>query len=909
MSGRGRGGRGTSHGSRSGPPRGSAASSATAQPGAPQIASHVSTIGVKRSDFGRVGRVIPVLVNSFETTIPDGTIFHYDVISPTEKNLPARLNMEIIETLQTSIAPQTFTPRAVYDGRKNVFAPRQLPNFEFTADGKESREFTVTLGDPVRVTKSGKGPKAYKVKLTLVATINPETLSRFIAGEQSHDNSVLTAITALNVVIRMQPSLRFPFNVRSFFTNQETSDIGMGIVLWRGYFQSVRPAIGKMLINVDISTGAMYKPGPLISLCLDYLGKPGQNPNLLAPRAGLPDRQRLQLMRFISGIKVLIPNAEGKMIPRIVKKLSQAGASVLSFSLREGGTQTVAKYFAQTQNKPLKFPDVLCVEVGNGALIPLEMCTVPPGQIIRKQVPPEKTKDVLEFATKKPSERLASIKRGVQILAYGQSEYVRQFSMRVKDSTPLQLQARVLTPPSLTYGPGSKQRTVVPQKGSWNMIGQRFYQACLPIKSWCVAVYERENRFRHDACRDMIEGFVAACQSVGIQIQPTKVVRYQNAQGNIYDQLKAIGLECKNLYGAPPTLIVVIIPEGGNDTYTAVKNFGDCRMGVATQCLKSSKCFRAKPQYYANVCLKVNVKLGGINVIPQAESVKILTDDKVPTILLGADVVHPAPGADGRPSFTSLVGNIDSNAAKYIAVSNCQTSRQEMMDDLTGMVKTIITKFMAYRKQVEKVHPNLTQPKRIIFYRDGVSEGQFAQVLGQELPRIQAACRELDIRPMPLITIVVVGKRHHMRIFPANPGDADKSGNAPAGTVIDQHIGHPTEMDFFLQSHGGLLGTSRPAHYSVLYDENNFTADGIQQLSFALCHVYARSTRSVSIPAPVYYADIVAARAKNHYDPEASVAFSDSMTQDSQEAGQSLDSFRRNFMPVHPNQANLMFFS
>ena len=29
-------------------------------------------------------------------------------------------------------------------------------------------------------------------------------------------------------------------------------------------------------------------------------------------------------------------------------------------------------------------------------------------------------------------------------------------------------------------------------------------------------------------------------------------------------------------------------------------------------------------------------------------------------------------------------------------------------------------------------------------------------------------------------------------------------------------------------------------------------ADGLQSLSFALCHVYARCTRSVSYPAPVY---------------------------------------------------------
>lgn len=34
---------------------------------------------------------------------------------------------------------------------------------------------------------------------------------------------------------------------------------------------------------------------------------------------------------------------------------------------------------------------------------------------MRKQVPPEKTKDVLEFATKRPGERLQSIKNGLSV--------------------------------------------------------------------------------------------------------------------------------------------------------------------------------------------------------------------------------------------------------------------------------------------------------------------------------------------------------------------------------------------------------------------------------------------------------------------------------------------------------------
>ncbi|EEB99315.1 hypothetical protein MPER_01027, partial [Moniliophthora perniciosa FA553] len=108
--------------------------------------------------------------------------------------------------------------------------------------------------------------------------------------------------------------------------------------------------------------------------------------------------------------------------------------------------------------------------VGAGALIPLELCHVPPGQIIRKQVPPEKTKDVLDFATKRPEDRLNSIKNGVHVLQYGQSEYVRQFGMNVDTASgPVKLNARVLNPPTLRYGPGSKQPTITPRNGAWNM--------------------------------------------------------------------------------------------------------------------------------------------------------------------------------------------------------------------------------------------------------------------------------------------------------------------------------------------------------------------------------------------------------------------------------------------------------
>jgi len=295
----------------------------------------------------------------------------------------------------------------------------------------------------------------------------------------------------------MGPNLRHPFIRGSFFTDRETRDIGGGIVLWRGYFQSVRPAIGRMLINVDISTGAMFMPGPLIGLALAHLNL--NRPDALAPR-GLPDRERLRLQRFITGLEVTTSHGQrepGRQGPRrrVVKKLSKEGARDLSFELDNGQRMTVADYFQGVLGGPLRYPEVICVEVctrlharplstidpapqlSTGALIPLELCKVPPGQIIRKQVPPDKTNSVLDFATKHPNERLASICNGLnvcpccahsvtlltihsKVLEYGQSEYVRQFGMTVADQ-PLRTQARVINAPTLKYHKSSKQPSAV----------------------------------------------------------------------------------------------------------------------------------------------------------------------------------------------------------------------------------------------------------------------------------------------------------------------------------------------------------------------------------------------------------------------------------------------------------------
>lgn len=69
------------------------------------------------------------------------------------------------------------------------------------------------------------------------------------------------------------------------------------------------------------------------------------------------------------------------------------------------------------------------------------------------------------------------------------------------------------------------------------------------------------------------------------------------------------------------------------------------------------------------------------------------------------------------------------------------------------------------------------------------------------------------------------------QIIVCSPPPISAAGHA-AGTVVDSQITHPTEHDFFLVSHSGIQGTSRPTHYHVLWDENAMGADMLQTFTY-----------------------------------------------------------------------------
>lgn len=136
------------------------------------------------------------------------------------------------------------------------------------------------------------------------------------------------------------------------------------------------------------------------------------------------------------------------------------------------------------------------------------------------------------------------------------------------------------------------------------------------------------------------------------------------------------------------------------------------------------------------------------------------------------------------------------------------------------------------------------------------------QVLAKEYTAIRRAGLALEDGYTPPITYMTVLKRHRARLFPTGPEADDGGGNVRPGVCVDTGISLASGFDFYLNSHKGIQGTVKPAHYHVLHDENAFGSDAIQIATYWLCYGFCRCTRSVSYCPPAYYAHLVADRGR-----------------------------------------------
>ncbi|GAV64237.1 PAZ domain-containing protein/Piwi domain-containing protein/DUF1785 domain-containing protein [Cephalotus follicularis] len=825
-------------------------------------------VPMSRRGSGSKGQRITLLSNHFKVGITStgGHFFHYCVSLFYEDGHPAdakgigrRVMEKAYETYDTDLGGKDFA----YDGEKSLFTVGALPRnkMEFTvfldnvssnrakADGNFNGNGSPNENDKKRM-RPAYHSKAFKVEISFATKIPMQAIAAALRGQDSENSQ--EALRVLDIILRQHAAKQGCLLVRqSFFHNDQRNfyDLGGGVLACKGFHSSFRATQGGFSLNVDGSTTTIIKPGAVIDFLI--ANQDVQDPSYIDWAKA---KRTLKNLR----IKVLPTNAEYR-----ITGLSESSCKDQLFSLKSrglkdenGDTQsidvTVYDYFVNNRHIDLCYSgDLPCINVGRPkrpTYFPIELCSLLPLQRYTKALSVYQRSSLVEQSRQKPQEKMKTLTDVLKSNKYDTEPMLHSCGMTIHTNFT-QVEGRILAAPRLKAGNGED---VIPRNGRWSFNNKKFVQPA-KIDNWAVVNFSARCDI-HGLCRDLVR----FGEMKGICISPPVEVFEENRQFRRATPTVRIEkmFECiqPKFSDGPPRFLLCLLPDRKNsDIYGPWKKKNLADFGIFNQCLAPT---RVNEQYIMNVLLKINAKLGGLNSmlsVEQSQTIPLVS--KVPTIIFGMDVSHGSPGLSGLPSIAAVVGSRNwPSVSRYRASVRSQSAKVEMIDSLfkpvsekddAGIVRELLLDF--YRSSGQ------TKPARIIIFRDGVSESQFNQVLNIELDQIIEACKYLDESWSPKFTVIVAQKNHHTKFFQAGSPD-----NVPPGTVVDNTVCHPQNNDFYMCAHAGMIGTTRPTHYHVLFDEIGFSADDLQELIHSLSYVYQRSTNAISIVAPVRYAHLAA---------------------------------------------------
>ncbi|CCE61834.1 hypothetical protein TPHA_0B01610 [Tetrapisispora phaffii CBS 4417] len=558
-------------------------------------------------------------------------------------------------------------------------------------------------------------------------------------------------------------------------------------------------------------------------------------------------------------------------------------------------------YFKEKYNINLKYPDLQLVNLGNSITVPAECCMIMPGQKVKGLI--KDNKEYMEYGAVRPNEKFNIISNlALPRIANGlypdskpsnnSSFFFLKVPSRIIDAPVVQYKNSIVAYKDRPYSETAKV-----QKGMWNLsthglsvTEDRPFNMKIILVSNTSSVPPVSLK---DDIKSSLEAFIKHTTDLGMNFKMDGEPRLVNnftapkkpfaPRGSKNGRATPGGLQIssgeKNLVemlkSYPPDTYILYLLNNNDDAilYNRLKYLSDLKFGVLNSCCQLRNFLKKSPQLNANLALKMNLKLLGSNQLLSEKCNEKLTDTatNLPVLILGADVTH-YPEKD-QNSIAAMVGSIDDKFSQFPGDYMLQDEPGEEI--IKNIDEMFLNRLIAYQE-----HNKGKLPTKILYFRDGVSEGQLNQVVNIEIRKLKESARRFGKSLIginsynPSITCVVTVKRNQIRFMPLEEnaknekGDlvaVQSMGNVMPGTVVDRGITSVAHFDYFLQSQQALKGTGVPCHYWCVYNENNYTSDDLQEISHNLCYIFGRSTTSIKCPAPIYYADLLCTRATCYF--------------------------------------------
>ncbi|KAF2363240.1 Argonaute linker 1 domain [Trinorchestia longiramus] len=783
--------------------------------------------------------------------------------------IPKTLKQKIFEAFiqEKSVSDQIFENRIMaYDGGSSAYSTA-IPT-PLKKDGLvEKFEFK----DPERDRK-----KTYKIEWKRVEYAKLGKLLSHVHKKQHMPKACQTICQALEVMFNYERTKRFTAaSYNRFFSPDEklfgrNFNIGSGKEGVVGFAMSLRLCqgwkdAGALLLNIDVSHAAFYRPLPV----LEYLKtRPDGDKLFRDPTKPLSSDAITVIENEIikKNIKVqMMKTKQSYQRKYSVKEVSPQGPGAHKFEVERGNPaslRTVIEYFEEKYKITLVYPELNCFIMTNGAQVPIEVCQIAPKQLVKEKLSNNEPKEFIKNTAVKPKDRQEMIKDTLNKNKFDEDPVLRHLGVSIENDL-VSTDGRLLPPPVVKL-----QNCHDVNNGVWDTGSKDKFKQSATLNYWGLLNVSSHPK-AHERTEELKKKLIAVAKRKGMN--PQEPLFDENLSG---DHNKNIASFLRN-YKKGNTelqLVVFIMDKGNQKFYDLMKSLCESELKIATQCVLVKTLERITDLLITNILLKINAKLGEISQVAfYKKEIRCNYMDKLPldtsspslsllsldgVMVMGADANHPAGGDKVSPSMVAVVASVDKFASSYVNEVH-QTARLDIIEDMQEITQNLLEQYRTRTKRL---------PIRIIMYRDGVSDTQFTTVLACELKAMRDACARFGKDYKPPMTFMCVQKRHHTRLFCEDERDTDKSGNVRAGTVVDTVITTHSNRNFFLCSHGGIQGTSKPAHYTVLWDDSDLNMDHLQLLTNSLCHNYARCFRAVSLPSPVLYADRAAYRAKTRLE-------------------------------------------
>uniref|UniRef100_A0A1A9Z3D6 Uncharacterized protein n=1 Tax=Glossina pallidipes TaxID=7398 RepID=A0A1A9Z3D6_GLOPL len=780
----------------------------------------VSCAGVQRGTLGKKG-ICEVNYLRMNIDKMSDTAYHYDVTITPDR--PKKFLRPVFDQCQR----QYFSDYVMaFDGSKSCYSVKRLPQKSFDYE--------------VEVPDSGGRTKSFKIQIK--ETDIPEV---DLASLRSYHNDrvfdkPMRALQALEVVLASNNHALGIRVGRSFYRKPaEFYDLGDGYEMYTGIYQAA--ILGEVpLLNVDIS----HKSFPKTQSLIQYLKECGIDTN----RTIEDYRMKKTILQFLKGIDIVYaPPASFGALPKKKKVFDIGDAPAKTFFTLDDGTKMNVKDYFQSKGCILQYPYLNCITSGSTTkkiALPMEFCSVAEDQVLNRKDGNMQVSKMIKYSATSTNERKNKIMNLMAHFRHNENLTIRSFGIQL-GSNFIKVHFRLLPPPELEYCGG---KTARPRDGAWQLADVKFLDTSKVNQGhkWAI-VYENKGRpINAHSLEDFKRAVQRTAEQVDVRLAQEGEIRgFQNIDWVLQDLAKE-----------GYALVIVVLPNYGT-SYSSVKQNAELKVGILTQCIKERTVLRAPKDASVihNLMLKINAKLNGTNhkVSEEEEAgLKKLLEPISNVMFMGADVTHPSPDQRHIPSVVGVAASHDAYGACYNMQYRLQKSTVEEIEDMKSITEYHLNVYKSYQNRY---------PGHIIYYRDGVSDGQFPKIKKDELGGIRRACAQAGCKPK--ITCLIVVKRHHTRFFPLRQSQGFRDfNNVEPGTVVDQYIVHPNEKQFFLVSHKAVQGTAKPTRYNVIEDDANFSIDLLQKLSYNLCHMFPRCNRAVSYPAPAYLAHLVAFRGR-----------------------------------------------